>query len=94
MPSIYMLGGHLLSKDFGPYGIMMFVITVAMVMLKGFWGLVGNIYDCVLTTFDLPVFLEWQFTSTARFFYSTTQLSLAGCLHELHDSPPSSIKFS
>jgi hypothetical protein len=72
----------------------MCVITVAMVNLKGFWGLVGNIYDCVFTTFALPVFLEWQFTSTARFLYSTTQLSLPDCQQELHDSPPSSTTFN
>jgi hypothetical protein len=58
--TIWLLGDHLLLRDFGPYGIIFMnvcvVITVAMVILLQDLGpYVVNIYDCVFTTLNCSV---------------------------------------
>jgi hypothetical protein len=58
--TVWLLGDHLLLRDFGPYGIIFMnvcvVITVAMViLLQDFGPYVVNIYDCVFTTLNFSV---------------------------------------
>jgi hypothetical protein len=41
----------------------MTVVTLAMAIIKPFWALWDNIYDCMFTALDLPVIPDAQFIS-------------------------------
>jgi hypothetical protein len=59
---------HLMSKDFGPYGIFMIYECVCCYKcchsnaVKNFWVLWGNIEGGVFTALDFTVILDGKFT--------------------------------
>jgi hypothetical protein len=66
----WLVGDHLLLRDFAPYGITFMNMCVCCYnrcrgnAVKGFWALWYNIYECVFTTLDFPVILDGQFTGS------------------------------
>jgi hypothetical protein len=63
------VGGNLLLRNFGPYGIIFMnvcvIITVSMVMLlSDVRAQRDNIYDCVLINSDVHVIIDGQFSSS------------------------------
>jgi hypothetical protein len=65
----WLVGDYLLLRDFRPYGGVFMnvcvVIAVAMVILLRDAGPNGITFDCVSATFDFPVILDGEVTSSS-----------------------------